>query len=648
MMKSAAEELGALAQAIVWEQREEESRLAGALKGQSLRFRKREGLTWSPVTIDSQSTTFGGRSCIVISVPSHGGISGAFRSGSPVSLYQANDSGVPDPEGEPPRRGLVRKSRKHQLEVVLDGEPLVSQDFHARWTLDVRGDDRTFRMMAEALSHWINTENPMERRFRDYLLGFDKLTTAPVETREDVSQLNASLIAPLNALNLLQRDWVKSVWKGHSLSLLHGPPGTGKTTALLVLIEGLVSRGKRILITAQSNAAVDWMLLSCHQRSMEAVRIGHPMRVDPKVWSFSLESRVESEPEFKQVRDFRKRSAKAWKEVDRFRRNFGPDERREKAEAKREALDLNREARDMEAYIAEKVIRKSSIIGSTLAGASDYMLREESFDYVIVDEAGQAMEPAVWIAMRKAPCVILAGDPQQLPPVVKSAKAVAAGLEKSLLEKLLDRHPSSEWNVMLEEQYRMNASIMEPSSDWFYGGRLKASSIVADRKLPGIPPWTWIDTAGCGFSEERELEGSSTSNREEAGFVLDRLLELVRQAPHATIGVVAPYRAQIEVLETLWIERQGEIGEKLEFATVDAFQGQERDVMVLSLTRCNEEGAIGFLNEYRRTNVAMTRARSHLLVVGDGATLGSDPFFARMMELAEKAGAYRSAWEWMS
>ncbi len=180
-MKSAAEELGALAQAIVWEQREGESRLAGALKGQSLRYRKREGLTWSPVALESQSTTFGGRSCVVLSKPVHGGIAGSFRSGSPVSLYQANDAGVPDPDGPPPRRGLVRKVRKHQLEVVLDGEPLSAQDFHERWTLDVRGDDRSFRFMAEALSHWINTEDPAERAFRDGLLGFGEIPLASSE-----------------------------------------------------------------------------------------------------------------------------------------------------------------------------------------------------------------------------------------------------------------------------------------------------------------------------------------------------------------------------------------------------------------------------------------------------------------------------------
>jgi ATP-dependent RNA/DNA helicase IGHMBP2 len=629
-MKSAAEELGTLAQAVVWEQREEERRLAEGLEGQSLRFRKREGLTWSPVTLESQSTTFGGRACVVLSKPTHGGEVGAFRTGSPVSLYQANDAGTPDPDGPPPRRGLVRKVRKHQLEVVLDGDPLIAQDFHERWTLDVRGDDRTYRLMAEALSHWINTEHPLERSFRDHLLGYSEQEGAPEEEQEEVVGFERQL----SALNALQSAWVKTVWKGQPFALLHGPPGTGKTTTLLTLIEGLVSSGKRVLVTAQSNAAVDWLLLGCANRAMEAVRIGHPMRVDPKVWSMSLESRVETEPEFKQVRDFRKRSAQAWKEVDRFRRNFGPAERKERAESKREALDLNREARELEAYIAEKVIRKSSIVGATLAGASDYMLREEKFDCVIVDEAGQAMEPAVWIAMRKAPRVVLAGDPHQLPPVVKSHKAVAAGLEQR--------------NVMLEEQYRMHESIMQPSSDWFYEGRLKAAPSAAQRLLEGIPPWTWIDTAGCGFSEERESEGSSTSNKEEAQFVLDRLAELVEQAPNATVGVVAPYRAQIEILETLWIERQGKARDGIEFATVDAFQGQERDVMVLSLTRCNEEGAIGFLKEYRRTNVAMTRARSHLLVVGDGATLGADPFFARMMELAEQSGAYRSAWEWMS
>ncbi|MDE0871907.1 MAG: AAA domain-containing protein [Flavobacteriales bacterium] len=640
-MEKPEEELGALAQALVWEQREEEERLATLLKEHSLRFRKSKGLTWSPVSVEDQSYTLGGRPSLVLQKGANGGLERAFRVGAPVSIYQANEAGQPDSEGPKPRRGIVRKIRKGNVEVVLDGEPLSASEIHGRWTLDARGDDRTFFVMSQALSQWINVEDEHRKIFRDSLLGL-----RPVERTEELNFEGSEVL--LSRLNQLQIEWIREAWNRPSLALLYGPPGTGKTTTLLTMVEGLVKAGERVLLTAPSNAAVDLLVLGCAARNMKVVRIGHPMRLSDQVSNLGLDAQVQTEADFKQVKELRKRASQSWSAADRFRRNFGPSERQERTNSKREARDLEREARDLEDYIANRILRKSQVICSTLIGSADSILRDEKFDVVVIDEAGQAMEPAVWAAMLKAPRAVLAGDPQQLPPVVKSNRSLAAGLGTSLLEKLLSRHKAAPWKVILEEQYRMHQAIMEPSSQWFYDSALKAHTSVSGKQLAELVPWSWIDTAGCGFEEEVEPEGVSTCNPEEARFVIDRLAELILQAPKASIGVVAPYRAQVQLLEELWLDRSGNLSDQLEFATVDAFQGQEKDAMVISLTRSNQNGDIGFLKDYRRTNVAMTRARMHLLMIGDGATLGADPYFAHLMKMAEDSGAYRSAWEWMS
>ena len=387
------------------------------------------------------------------------------------------------------------------------------------------------------------------------------------------------------------------------------------------------------------------MALRLREAGLDVVRIGHPIRIDEAILSATVESQVAQLPDYKQVKTLRKRARDAWREVDRFRRNFGPEERRLRSEARREARDLEREATELEAFLAEKVLREAPAICATLAGSADRMLARFHFDVTVIDEAGQALEPATWIPMQRADRFVLAGDPRQLPPVVKSSEARARGLEVSLLEKLLDRHSGSPISHLLETQYRMNEAIQAHSNAWFYEEKLKAHESVANIHLPDLPPWTYIDTAGKGFEEEQEAGTESTCNRDEAAFVVARLKEIVLNHPDATIGVVAPYSAQVRLLQELW-QPLSEVGkERVDIATVDGFQGQERDIMVLSLTRSNDSGSIGFLSEYRRTNVAMTRARKHLLLIGDGATLGADPFFAALIDRAESEGRYKSAWE---
>ena len=644
-MNGAIEQLGELAEALVDEQREEEKRLAAVIEGKSLRLRRSEGVTWSPVTIEDQDFTFGGRVRLMVKMQHNAGLSGAFRTGSPVSIYQANESGAPQVLAEV-RIGIVRKANAASLEIILDGKPLTAAETHERWTLDARSDDRTFQRMARALSHWINTDDEGEQGIRNALLDNEAL---PEVVKHELPQ--TSLTGAPSVLNAQQQAWFTDALNEPVLSLLHGPPGTGKTTALLAYVVEMVHRKKRLLLTAPSNAAVDLLVAGCAERGISAVRMGHPMRLSDEVQRFGLDMLVEADPEYKQVRDLRKRAKKAWQIVDRFHRNFGSEQRSERAAARHDAKSLQKEAFELERFIAERVIRQAHVVCATLSGSASEALATEKFDCVIIDESGQAMLPAALIPMRKSNRYILAGDPHQLPPVIKSDKARKMGLDESALARFMRSKSCAERITLLTEQYRMHPDIMAPSSEWFYEGRLQAAPEMLLHALPDIlrSPWTFIDSAGCGFDEEKEEGSASTFNAAEAEFVLQRTLEILQACPAFQVGVIAPYRAQVAELMRQFDALGVEAGmrERVEFATVDAFQGQERDAIVISLTRSNSEGEVGFLKEYRRTNVAMTRAKHHLLMIGDGATLGSDSFYHQLIESAEESRAYFSAWEWL-
>ncbi|MDA0912406.1 MAG: AAA domain-containing protein [Bacteroidetes bacterium] len=638
-MNEGVRELGRLAQALVAEKEEEEKRLEAIIKNHSLNRRRAEGLTWSPVVINKQDFTFGGRVRIVVEKNASGGLDDAFRAGSPVHFYQANEQGLPM-DAEAIRRGIIRKSTKSIVEIILDGPPIASNGLHERWTLDERADDRTFRLMAEALSHWINTENPHERHFRDVMLGIQPQLVQP--------QLSSNSSSEVLGLNELQWQWIEMAESAEVCSVLHGPPGTGKTTTLLAFIERAVARGERLLLCAPSNTAVDLLVMGCAERGMPLVRIGHPSRLDENIAQWGVDALVETEPDFKQVKDLRRRAESAWHGAQRFHRNFGKEQRVERTEQRREARSLQAEAADLERYIADRLIRKSPVICSTLVGAADSSLDHLKFDWVVIDEAAQALQPAAWIAFQKAEKVVLAGDPCQLPPVVKSEEANAAGLQVSALERLMLFFERGA--LMLTDQYRMHPKIMEPSSSFHYEGMLKAKGDW-DLHQCRENPFEFVDTAGCGFDEVQDSSGFSIRNPDEAQFVIQRLIALLDVHAQSSIGIIAPYRAQSEVLnrtiERAVADQKIDPGMDITCSTVDAFQGQERDIILISLTRSNSHGVIGFLKEYRRMNVAMTRARHHLIVVGDGATLGQDDYYQALIEHAESRGAYRSAWEWM-
>lgn len=434
---------------------------------------------------------------------------------------------------------------------------------------------------------------------------------------------------------------------------MHGPPGTGKTTTLVQAIKRLhLQDHKQILVTAPSNAAVDLLSEKLSDEGLNVVRIGNPARVSERLQMLTLDGKTTLHPGMKDLKKTKKRAAEFRDLAHKYKRSFGPAEREQRAALFAEARAISKEVERSEQYIIDDVLAKADVITATLVGAAHYSVRNRNYDRVVIDEAGQALEPACWIAILKAKKVIMAGDHQQLPPTIKSAEA-GRELGYTLLEKCVALHPDAV--VLLKEQYRMHESIMGFSSAEFYEGRLQAHASVANHLVfPGDTPLLFIDTAGCGFEEKRE--GTSISNPEEAAFLVKHLTRYVHDLKSLytmdsvpDIGIVSPYKQQVELLKELVTASAGlqQSGVALSVNTIDSFQGQERDVIYISLTRSNAESVIGFLSEVRRMNVAMTRARKKLVVIGDSATLSQFPFYADFIRYAQELNAYESAWSFM-
>jgi predicted DNA helicase len=351
----------------------------------------------------------------------------------------------------------------------------------------------------------------------------------------------------------------------------------------------------------------------------------------------------------KDVKKLKKQASEYKNMAHKYKRSFGKAERDQRKALFDEAHKIMREVDKTEQFIIDDLVAKAQVITATLVGSNHYTIRDVKFNSVVIDEAGQALEPACWIPILKAQKVIMAGDHLQLSPTIKSNEAARAGLGITLLEKCVALYPEAV--TLLEEQYRMNETIMGFSSKEFYDGRLKAHASVAHRLLfPGDMPFTFIDTAGCGFDEK--LEGTSSVNPEEAVFLVKHLTQLAEELStdtFPTIAVISPYKEQIRILQELAAASEilKSFSDKISINTIDSFQGQERDVVYISMTRSNTDGDIGFLSDIRRMNVAITRAKKKLVIIGDSSTLGNFAFYADLIKYAEGVNGYKSAWEYI-
>jgi hypothetical protein len=551
--------------------------------------------------------------------------------GAPVVLSPEVARNTP-----PGWRGVVYQRDEQSVRVALPSVLDELADYET-FRLDLSSDVVAVQRQQFALRRASSAAGERLAALRDVLMG----DREPRFGREDTDE-------PLDGtLNEVQQAAIRFALSAGDVALIHGPPGTGKTTAVVELIRRAIRRGDKVLACAPSNLAVDNLFERLWAGGERVVRLGHPARVLPELRARTLDLLVDEHPDVRLARKLVKEAMGLFRRADRFTRaKPEPGARRETRLEARALLD---DARRLERQAVEHILDTADVLCATLTGLDSELLGTRRFDLAVIDEACQSVEPGCWIPLLRCDRVVLSGDHCQLPPTVVSQPAAAGGLGVSLFERLMQRYgPVAARRLTV--QYRMHTQIMDFSSLEFYEAELTADDSVAGHllcELPGVAatpltqtPLELWDTAGAGYDEELEPEGESRLNPQEAALVVRKVRLLLDSgvAPQ-DIAVIAPYAAQVRLLRNE-LPITG-----LEIDSVDGFQGREKEAVVISLVRSNPAGEIGFLGDIRRMNVALTRARRKLLVVGDTATLAHHPFYRRLIEYFESLGAYRTVWE---
>jgi len=607
----------------------------------TLKERVDKGISWYPVYL--KGVYIGTGEKIILELEKEGEVvsSNALQMGSTVVVFGMN---LDQEIGR--NSGVISWIRKNRMMIALNTEVYPDWIGEGKLGVDLDFDDTTYREMNKALRKVLEAgKSERVSELKSILMGSKK----PTFHNWNIQYHNA-------LLNPSQNKAVQKSLEALDVAVIHGPPGTGKTTTLVQVIKETLKREHQVMICAPSNTAVDLLVLKCEAEGLSIVRIGNPARVDENLQKLTLDGAISQHDDYKMLKKYRKEADEARKRAHKYKRRFGARERKYRSHLMREARELNQMAHKLEDYIVHQIMTQNQIIACTLTGASNSILGSKRFHSVFIDEAAQALTPACWIPILRAGRVILAGDHHQLPPTVKSQEAGKEGLAHTLFEQVIETHDTA--SVMLEQQYRMHEAIMHFSGERFYQNRLQADSSVRYHTLgEEISPLEYIDTAGTGFEEKKDPETFSTYNTEEAYLLLKHLALLLNKlesvnpqliATSFSVGIISPYKAQVRLIRDL-LRESPMLSSYLDYInvnTVDGFQGQERDVIYISLTRSNAKGEVGFLADVRRMNVALTRARKKLVVIGDSATLGQHPFYQAFFDYVESIKAYHTAWEW--
>ncbi|WP_250631294.1 AAA domain-containing protein [Rhodoflexus caldus] len=608
------------------EQRAEEQLFKQRIEEVPLGEQRKSGYTWHPLQILSSDTTTGNRLRLEVARTTATDAPQVFQPNAAVVLAVWENGKITERT-----RGVVTKAAQDKLTVVLDEEELPEWAEGTSLGITLMYDATTYQEMTKALQAVIEARGNRLAELREILAG----NSAPSFTT------NEHITAP-QSLNQRQLDALALVHRAQDVAIVHGPPGTGKTTTLVEIIHQTVAHEKRVLVTAPSNAAADLLAEKLAHKGMRVVRIGNPARVGEELQTLTLDGQIERHPDYKQMLQWRRTAMQLFLQAGKFKRNFDLQAREERKLLRAEAKDYLQLANKTEDYIINDIFAKAQAVVSTVTGAAHASLRQYHFKTVFIDEAAQALEPAAWIAIAKADRVVMAGDHCQLPAVVKSEEAVRKGLAVSLMERCMNGHYGERMSVMLTVQYRMHPDIMAFPSRWFYHNELQAADSIGSEWLdPQLPPLTFIDTAGCCFEEYTDEATGSTSNEAEADLLL-RIILQEQELLQRPVAVISPYQAQVKLLRDKCSNYPN-----IEVNTIDSFQGQEREVVYISLVRSNAEGQIGFLNDLRRSNVAITRAKKRLVIIGDSATLSYHPYYQSLIDFTIEKSYYKSAWEWL-
>lgn len=581
----------------------------------------KRGVCWYPLNIGRSYYNALNQLTIEIGRREDKEIEHLFEYGKPVCFFTQDVTGK---LAYLPFVAMVNYADEERMAVVLPNTAaLLSLQSDQLFGVQLYFDETSYRLMFEALGKVITAKNNRLAELRDIFHG-----SLPA---------SAFTFQPIRFpwLNRTQEEAVNNVLHAKDVAIVHGPPGTGKTTTLVEAIYETLQRESQVLVCAQSNMAVDWISEKLVDRGVNVLRIGNPSRVNDKMLSFTYEHRFESHPDYPQLWGIRRAIRDLYAKL---RETTNRENIRTKINS------LKDRATELEVRINAALFAESRVIACTLVGSASRLLVGQRFGTLFIDEAAQALEAACWIAIRKAERVIFAGDHCQLPPTVKCLEALRGGLGNTLMQCIVEQKP--ETVSLLQVQYRMNDEIMRFSSEWFYHGMLQSAPEVKYRGILDFDiPIEWINTETMDCNEEFIGENYGRINKPEAELSVGQLKDYVNRIgkdrfleERIDVGLISPYKAQVQYLRQL-IKRDAffkPFRSLITVNTVDGFQGQERDVIIISLVRANEEGQIGFLNDLRRMNVAITRARMKLIILGDASTLTHHAFYRKLYAYIEQ------------
>lgn len=558
----------------------------------------------------------------------------SFSPGTPISVFR----------GEERQFSQVTSIRDGKIIILIEGEvPDWLEEGNVG--IDLFYSEKTYKEGEKALQRLLEDKEDRTKK-RNFILGYSNISPDFIDWNKLKDEKKSTSLEINPAFNESQKQAVQSIITTEDTVVIQGPPGTGKTSVLVEAIRLLVLLGKKVLISTPTNSALDLLLEKSLPLGMNPLRLGQTSRVSEALLPHTLDSGVENHSLTKQINKYKKQAENLRKKATRYHRNFGEKQRDDRRDAWNELKGIKETIRNTERQIENELVRIHNPILATTVAASNPILHKVRFDICILDEATQAIEPLAWIPILRSDKVIIAGDENQLPPTVLSNEE---DLLNTLFLKMIDNFRDSPRLCFLDTQYRMEEEILGFSNLEFYNNQVKTDQSVINREKIFSPifdsPMVFIDTAGTGYEEEKSEESESLRNTGEANLIVQiaqKIIEELSIQP-SNIGIIAPYKEQIYAIR----EASPVEWTSLDISTVDAFQGREKDVILLSLTRSNEEGELGFLKDYRRMNVSLTRARKLLVVIGDSATLSADAFYTRFLDYAQNSGDYRSAYEFI-
>lgn len=608
------------------EKKEEDSIFSKDWLSRPIPDRIRQGITLYPIVYEEQTLGREGSWTLTFRFSNQEEYPIKFQTGAPVQLGKNEDR----------IRAILVSLHKEKIKISIEEVPEWAEE--GKCFLDLLPDETSYKEMFHALDV-LGSATKGTRLYvnRELLLGYVKPDLISIRD-SDRSRILGRISMFLNES---QKNAVVHSVLSEDVMIIHGPPGTGKTTTLTEIVSQLVAEEKKILVSAPTNSACDLLVESISARGISVLRLGHPARVNEIAIHSTLDYKLFHHPDGKLLNEYRKDVIEISKQAKKFKRNFGEKEREERKNLFMEVKELKKTIRSMEIGLIDSLVSSHPVIVSTPVASARDILENRTFDFCVLDESSQALEPAFWIPILKSDRVILAGDHKQLPPTLFSEKN---SLETTLFEKAAERLESHGRVFLLDTQYRMKEEIVSFPSKEFYSDILKSGRPEKEKipeTFPFLNAFQWIDTAGT--DSEEVIINDSISNPFEADLQV-RLCFLLKENdwPEEEITILSPYRAQVRLIS----EKLKDVGlTKINVSTIDSFQGRENRCILLGFVRSNSEGRSGFLKESRRINVGMTRARDLLLCIGDSSTLSQDPFLCKLIRFAEEKEVFRTAWE---